>query len=308
VILVDPGGTQTTTIQENREKGLGASDTLKKIVEAKGHGVREEVTAKGGKGGSRIDIAPDPKAQQTISKTLESKYRDLNFYRDAEGNLDITKVRKTVTEDLAQVQKHQAALREGRKPDTPFRESLVYTVENAKPGEAEAFQAVFREMATPVGIKGGVLQLEKGVVKTAAGRTLLTGAKPTPGNAVFLLVDPEFLDEFIGAAIGTNLEARAKHSDVFRLSPKQREQLRKERAQKAAEQDFQAEVQTTALSQDTTEEESEAIVRKKRDAIRADVDELRKATGGPVISEPYHVPPEKSRLERFWAWIERKLK
>jgi RHS repeat-associated protein len=307
VILVDPEGTQTKTIQENREKGLQAADTLKEVVEQKNHGVRQEVTAKGGKGGSRIDIAPDPKAPQTIAKTLESKYRDLNSYRDAEGNLNISKVRRTITEDIAQVQKHQAALREGRKPDTPFRESLVYTLENAKPGEAEVFQAIFREMATPVGIKGGVLQLEKGVVKTTSGRALMTGAKPTPGNALFILANPEFIDEFVGAATGSNLEARAKHSDVFHMTSKQREQLRKERAQKAAEQDFEAEVQSTALSQDIDEEEAEAIVRKKREAIRADVDETKKATGGPVLSEPYHMPPEKSQWERFKAWVKRKL-
>ena len=71
----------------NKEKGLDAASALKEQVESKGHGLQKEVTIKGGKGGSRVDIAPDPRAPQTIARTLESKHLDLNKYR-IEGNPD----------------------------------------------------------------------------------------------------------------------------------------------------------------------------------------------------------------------------
>ena len=56
-----------------------------------------------------------------------------------------------------------------------MRESLVYTVENAKPGEAIQFQDLFRSEATPQGVKGGVLQEGPAGLSTASGRLLSRG-------------------------------------------------------------------------------------------------------------------------------------
>ncbi len=169
----------------NKARGDAARDQLAGLFEAKGHGVRTEVTAKGGKGGSRIDITPDPKAQQTIARNFESKSMDLNAYRK-DGKLDFAALRSQVREDVEQVLKHEQALREGRVADTPFRETLGYTFENAKPGEAEAFQSWLRDFV-PKGIKVGVLQVgEHGALQTASGRNLSSGTKPpesAPNNS-----------------------------------------------------------------------------------------------------------------------------
>lgn len=182
ICLRDPSGRQATGVQGNRAAGLAAADALKRQVEAKGHGVQTEVTVKGGKGGSRIDIAPDPKAPQTIAKTLESKHIDVSKYRTPQGTLDVARLQAEVRADLAQVQKHESALRLGRKPDLPFRESVVYTLENAQPGEAAQFQNMFRQTAQPTGIKGGVLQAHNRQLHTASGRPLSADAKPPPSK------------------------------------------------------------------------------------------------------------------------------
>jgi RHS repeat-associated protein len=163
----------------NRAKGLAAADALKAQVESKGHGVQSEVTVKGGRGGSRIDIAPDPRAPQTIAKTLESKHIDLNNYRTNSGALDLPRLREAVQGDVRQVLKHQQALARGVKPDLPKRESLVYTLENAKAGEAAQVQSLFRGQATPRNVKGGVLQEANGGLATSSGRQL-SGGTPTP--------------------------------------------------------------------------------------------------------------------------------
>jgi hypothetical protein len=141
------------------------------MLERKGHGVNREVTVKGGRGGSRVDIAPDPKAPQTLPRTLESKSVDLNNYRTQTGALNESALRTGIEEDVRQVLKHETALREARKADLPFRETLVYTVENAKPGEAEAFRNLVRRTArkraaTAVLVKQGTL------IKTLSGRAV----------------------------------------------------------------------------------------------------------------------------------------
>jgi hypothetical protein len=154
------------------------------VLEAKGHGVKTQVVVKGGKGGSRIDIAPDPRATQSIAATLESKALDLNAYRDPKtGRLDLGRLRSAIHDDVRQVLKHQSALREGRVADAPFRERVVYTLENARPGESEQFQALMRSVGGKA-VKGGVLQVGEGGLMTASGRTL-------PGANGFRGVAPE---------------------------------------------------------------------------------------------------------------------
>jgi hypothetical protein len=143
------------------------------------------VTAKGGKGGSRIDITPDPSAPQTIARTVESKLIDLSKYRDASGNLDIPRLRAVINGDVEQVLKHQEALRSGVKADLPSRESLTYTLKNAKPGEAEQFQDLLRNgsRAATEGVKGGVLQNVDGSLHTASGKPLAPASQTPPPDA-----------------------------------------------------------------------------------------------------------------------------
>jgi RHS repeat-associated protein len=139
------------------KKGEQAQAALIERIEAKGHGVKGEVTIKGGKGGSRIDIAPDPTAPQTIGKTIESKYINLSKYRDDKGQLDTKRLKATIGKHVKQVVKHKTALSEGVKPDLPFDESLVYSVENAE-GQLEQFRGLVREVATPKGVRSGVVK------------------------------------------------------------------------------------------------------------------------------------------------------
>jgi hypothetical protein len=193
-VLVDVDGRQTIPkpvpgaepplppppqIRINRESGLRAAANLKSLVEGKGFATQSEVTLKGGKGGSRIDLTPAPAGRQTLPKMLESKHIDLSRYRTASGQLDVVRLRSVIGKSVNQVLKHEKALRAGKIPDLPFRESLVYTVENANSGEAATFQRILREVATPKGVKGGVVVAEMGTLLRSSG-----AAPPERGSPV----------------------------------------------------------------------------------------------------------------------------
>jgi hypothetical protein len=188
------GSDKASVIRENQAGGNRTRDDLKKIVERKGHGLKSEVTIKGGKGGSRPDLSPDPNASQSIRRTLESKRLklDVNEYRTPSGDLKLDALRSRVEKDVDQVLKHEAALREGRKPDLPRRETLVYTVENGKEGEALRFQRFARDVASRRGVTVGVLQKEGNLIKTVSGRLL--------GEAGF--VDAQLAADFINVLKG----------------------------------------------------------------------------------------------------------
>jgi hypothetical protein len=81
---------------------------------------------------------------------------------------------------VTQVLKHEKALRGGRVADLPMSESGVYTLEHARPGEAEAFQDIVRSVATPRSVKAGVLQNVGGSLSTASGKVLTPTPTPTP--------------------------------------------------------------------------------------------------------------------------------
>ncbi|WP_063043903.1 SpvB/TcaC N-terminal domain-containing protein [Nocardia pseudovaccinii] len=191
VRLVDPTGNVEETpaqsspppaqVQTNKAAGAGAQRNIVRALEAKGHGVRQELVTQGGKGGSRVDIAPDPSAPRTIGRTLESKHLDLDAYRAAPGGpLDTKRLEGVVRENVEQVLKHQKAARATGKPEVPFRETLIYTLENARPGvdghpgEAEQFQDLARSIAGGKDVKVGVLQEHGGIPSTASGRSIST--------------------------------------------------------------------------------------------------------------------------------------
>jgi RHS repeat-associated protein len=186
------------TISINKEKGDNARDALKAQVESKGHGLQKEVTTKGGKGGSRHDITPDPKAPQTIAKTLESKHIDLNKYRSESGKLDESRLRSVIKKDVEQVMKHQMALKRGIKADLPMRESLIYTVENAGTGEAIQVQDLFRSEGVSFDIKGGVLQEGPAGLSTASGRPLSPSSIEPKGGPGALEVVAGKLGSLVG--------------------------------------------------------------------------------------------------------------
>jgi RHS repeat-associated protein len=164
----------------NRQEGLGAADNVKTVIERPGHGLKTEVTVKPGQGGSRIDIVPDPAAPQSIAKTIESKQLDLDAYRAADGSLDTRRLAGVIDDNVAQVIKHENALRTTSKADLPAREALVYTLKNARDAEATLFERLFRGIASPQGVKGGVLQMRDGVLQTASGKPLLDTKLPAP--------------------------------------------------------------------------------------------------------------------------------
>jgi len=140
----------------NRARGDARQNQLADLFRAKGHDVRMEITVRGGPGGSRIDIITDK-----ATRTIESKSIDLapgGSYRTETGALDIGALRSKILADVAQTQKHEQALKLGRKPDLPFREALVYQLDNATLDEAREFERLFSQTVTPQGIKGGVIK------------------------------------------------------------------------------------------------------------------------------------------------------
>lgn len=315
-----PGSVESgraASVGERREQGLAAARGLKEQFESKGHGINQEVTIKGGAGGSRVDLAPKPDAPQTIPKTVESKYMDLANYRLPNGELDTDKIRSVMNEDLGQVMKHEKALEKGVKPDLPKREAIVYTVEHGdnERGEVQKVQQVFDEAAKQRGsvegrkFSGGVLQLEEGVLKTASGVPLRgvevrPTERPSGGNAMMMLINPEFVDEFLGAATGTNLEARAKHSDVFHMTSQQREQLRQERFQKAQDTEFHNAVKVEMVGHGLSEADAEKRVREHRDQVNKETKELQKQNPGTMyITESTYVPPPTTWLDRARTWL-----
>ena len=74
---------------------------------------------------------------------------------------------------LKQIAKHEKELAKGIKPDLPFKETLMITVEHAQPGEAEAVQRLARELAKQQGAHVGVLQWGQGVLATSAGKPVM---------------------------------------------------------------------------------------------------------------------------------------
>jgi hypothetical protein len=297
-------GRPEVSVRANREKGIAASGELKAQLESKGHGIRSEVTVKGGAGGSRVDLAPDGKAARTIGRTIESKHVDLDRYRTPAGELDVDKLTRQVKEHVGQVLKHENALREGQKADLPTREALVYTVEHAKPGEAQRVQQILRETATGSGVKGGVLQMENGLLKTASGVALRElGVRPAAGGALMMMINPEFVDELLNAATGRDLEARAKHSDVLHMTAQQRTQLRHERTERASRADFDRAVKEVMAADGVSQEEADRRVREHRAQVSAETAELQKQNPGTsYITESTYVPPPPSGnpLVRMW--------
>ena len=152
-----PAQPPPTQLQINYVEGIQAAKNLANKIRAKGYGVNEEVTAKGGKGGSRIDVAPDPKAPRTLPVTFESKLVNLNAYRDKSGNLNVASITALIGGHVEQVLKHQEALRRGVKPDLPFTERLVYTLQNATSLEKRQFERILRDTAKNSSVKGGAI-------------------------------------------------------------------------------------------------------------------------------------------------------
>lgn len=177
VKLIDPAGTngQIPQIVINRRGGIAAAEALYQRLLGKGQFAVQELTALAGKGGSRLDIV-------TKTRSLESKLINLSKYVK-DGELDLTKINRTLGRYFAQVAKHQKAI-EGRgylnlgmteKTGVvrELEESLVFSVKNAG-GKAEEFRDLVRAASKAAGgPKIGVIdlakaaQVEKEVVATA---------------------------------------------------------------------------------------------------------------------------------------------
>jgi RHS repeat-associated protein len=111
-----------------------------------------------------------------------------------------------------------------------------------------------------------------------------------PGARGFLSLLEEPINEFFGAATGMDLEARDKHSDVFRMTPEQREELTKQRMANNAERAFYDEVAQLSESEGISADEAERRIR----AERAQLEEQARENPGPSLL------PAKPPAERRW--------
>lgn len=341
-------------VRQNAERGNRAADSLQKLIEQRTDPLQREVTTKGGKGGSRVDIAPDSKQSgPTIGRTIESKSRDLDKYRvntdkpgvsavvkpvDANalkspnGTLDVPKIKEMITKDVGQVVKHQEALRQGIKPDLPMRETIVYTLEHATQEEAGQFQQIFRETAKDLRglskesvVQGGVLYNSEGFLRSASGRALMpietgtavegagraavTEGALSKGEIGLLIVSSEAFKEFIGAATGLDLEARARNSDVFHMTSEQRATLLEQRRVDGQKTEFENAVTVQMQATGSPREVAEAAVRTHRADVAKDVAAAKaEHPGMDILSEPYGVPPpqqswyDQLRQRIFGRW------
>lgn len=170
VKMVDPTGTngEVAQIVLNRKEGIAAAEALYDKLINKGQFAVQELTALAGKGGSRLDIV-------TKTRSIESKLINLEKYIQG-GELNVSKINRTLTRYFAQVAKHQQAI-EGRGflnigmtektgTITKLEETLVFSVKNSG-GKAEEFRDLVRGIAGAkvdgirVGPKIGVIDLAK---------------------------------------------------------------------------------------------------------------------------------------------------
>ena len=172
--MTDKTGTQPsppTQFDVNKAKGAQAHDNLQSTLEAKGNQLTRETVSKGGQGGSRHDLSPVPGSSQTTAFNFESKYMNLAKYRTDTGLLDKQKILEAVMEDMGQVAKHEAALRsQSKMGDLPYRERLVYSLENASLQDMTEFRSISRLLGRIYDIKVGVMRFEpKSSIGRAAG-------------------------------------------------------------------------------------------------------------------------------------------
>ncbi|WP_024302729.1 hypothetical protein [Pseudogulbenkiania sp. MAI-1] len=144
-------------IRINQCQGWLAEERLCQRLRARGHQIRGQVTLRGGSGGSRADVAPAHPGARGITNLLESKHLDLDRYRQPGGALDSTRLTRAILSHMAQVQRHQRAAQ--AHGDVPTRESIVYQLSHARPGEHATFLQLFRQLAQPRGMRGGVLRM-----------------------------------------------------------------------------------------------------------------------------------------------------
>ncbi len=145
----------------NWQRGRQAEQRLLQLLRRRGHQVNTQVTSRAGAGGSRVDIAPLPanaagRRPRGPTRTLESKHMDLGRYRLAGPGsaLDTQRISNVIRQHIAQVQRHQ---QHAQGTGLPTQEALVYQLGNANDAEAIAFRRLFRQIATPQGIRGGVI-------------------------------------------------------------------------------------------------------------------------------------------------------
>lgn len=144
-------------IRVNQCQGWLAEERLCQRLRARNHQIRGQLTLRHGRGGSRADIAPAHPGARGITNLLESKHVDLDRYRQASGALDHARLSNAILRHIAQAQRHQRAAQ--ARGGVPVRESIVYQLAHARPGEHGAFLQLFRQLAQPRGMRGGVLRM-----------------------------------------------------------------------------------------------------------------------------------------------------
>lgn len=169
----------------------------------------------------------------------------------------------------------------------------------AKMEAAEAPRKGTENPLTKVEIPGEKMQL---------GPEIAPGMRMTPGGAAGMLVDWGFVAELTGAAAGLDLEARAKHSDVFHMTSEQRQRLESERADKGQKAGFDRAVDAKADAEGVPKDVADQKVRDERAQQAKDLAaDQAKNPGTMYIAPDTYTPPPKSWLDRIGDFLNNPL-
>ena len=181
--FTDPNGTQSIYQEGNANR-----DAVKQLIESKGLGPLP--TEAGIPGQQRFDIGR-PQGPRTIQNNIETRLVDLSkvSYRDPKTGKLITRgLNNVINEKLRQTYRHQLAAK--KVPNPSPRESTIFTLKNAGPGDAEEFNNLARARAgkfntlnEPQGVKAkfSTLQVnEQGELSTVLGRPVPSATPSAP--------------------------------------------------------------------------------------------------------------------------------
>ena len=107
-----------------------------------------------------MDIAPWSGHGPGPTRTLESKHVNLSRYRLPSGALDRSGLSRLIARHLGQVLRHQRHATGSGLAGLPHREALVYQLGGATASELAEFRQLFRCLAKPHKVGGGVLRPE----------------------------------------------------------------------------------------------------------------------------------------------------
>ena len=145
-LFVDPTGENTA--QPNRLRGTQAADRLAEFFKLSNRDVVTEVTVRGGKGGSRIDLIVN-----RGERAIESKLIDVSRKEFRKGTqLDQAKIERHFRREFqSQLTKHERALAQVKKMPmqldaVPLKEDIVIQLDNASDSDLAVFRSAYRRV------------------------------------------------------------------------------------------------------------------------------------------------------------------